>query len=62
MGLCGKEALALPTELPVRTRSSLASEFELIALASLLPWGLSLLLASHDPAMAHALVLAGQFG
>jgi len=52
----------LPTELPGRTRSALASEFELIALASLLPWCLSLLLAYHDPAIAHAYLLTGQLG
>jgi len=52
----------LPTELPVRTRSPLASELELITLASLLPWCLSLLLAYHDPAIAQAFLLMGQLG
>ncbi|WP_409189465.1 hypothetical protein [Bradyrhizobium sp. RDM4] len=52
----------MPTELPVRTRFPLASEFQLIALASFLPWCLSLLLAHHDPAVAHAFLLTGQLG
>jgi len=52
----------LPTELPVRTRSPLASEFGLIALASLVPWCLSLLLAYHHPAIAQASLLMGQLG
>jgi len=38
------------------------SEFELIALASLLPWCLSLLLAYHDPAIVQASLLMGQLG
>ena len=50
----------LLTELPVRTRSMQASELELIALASLLPWSLSLLLAFHHPTVARAFVLMGQ--
>jgi hypothetical protein len=61
-GLSRKGGVPLPTELPVRTRSPLASEFELIALASLLPWCLSLLLACHDPAVAQAFLLMGQLG
>ena len=52
----------MPTELPVRTRSMQASELELIALASLLPWCLSLLLAFHHPAITQAFVLMGQLG
>ena len=39
-----------------------ASELELIALVSLLPWCVSLLLACHIPAIAQAFVLMGQFG
>ena len=52
----------MPTELPVRTRSTHASELELIALVSLLPWCLSMLLACHHPAIARAFVLMGQLG
>lgn len=52
----------MPTELPVRTRSTHTSELELIALASLLPWCVSLLLACYHPAIAQAFVLTGQFG
>ena len=52
----------MPTELPVRTRSMQASELELIALASLLPWCLSLLLAFHHPAITQAFVLMAQLG
>jgi len=52
----------VPTELPVRTRSTQASELELIALVSLLPWCVSLLLACHVPAIAQAFVLMGQLG
>ena len=52
----------MPTELPVRTELPSAPELELIALVSLLPWCLSLLLACHVPVVAHALLLMGQFG
>jgi hypothetical protein len=54
----------VPTELPVRvrTRSTHASDLELIALVSLLPWCVSLLLAYHHPAIAQAFVLMGQVG
>lgn len=52
----------MPTDLPVRTRSTPAFEFKLIALVSLLPWCLSLLLAFHHPAMTQALQLMGKFG
>ena len=52
----------MPTELPVRTRSTHASEFGLIALVSLLPWCVSVLLAYHHPAIAQAFVLMGQLG
>jgi hypothetical protein len=54
------EAFHLPTELPVRRRSRPASELELIALASLLPWCLSVLLVRHVPAVAQAFLLMGQ--
>jgi hypothetical protein len=52
----------VPTELPVRTQSTRTSELELLALASLLPWCFSLLLACHEPAVAHAFLLMGQLG
>ncbi len=52
----------MPTELPHSTRFTPKSEFALIALASLLPWSVSLLLAYHDPAIAHAFLLLGQLG
>ncbi|MBR0797106.1 hypothetical protein JQ615_17075 [Bradyrhizobium jicamae] len=52
----------MPIELPVTTPSSPASELELIALASLLPWCLSLLLACHSSAIAQAFLLMGRFG
>jgi hypothetical protein len=52
----------VPTEPPVRTRSPQAPELEPIALVSLLPWCLSLLLAHHVPAVVQAFVLMGQFG
>ena len=58
----GKGGVPLPTELPVRTRFPLASEFQLIALASFLPWCLSLLLAHHESAIPHAFLLTGQLG
>jgi hypothetical protein len=53
----------VPTELPVRTRRSRqVSDLELMALVSLLPWCLSLLLACHDPTIAYAFWLMGQLG
>lgn len=51
----------MPTDLPARTRSTAASELKLLALAALLPWCLSLLLAYHDPAIAQAFLIIGQF-
>jgi len=55
-----KGSIALPTELPVRTRPRPASDLELIALASLLPGCLSVLLLRHVPAIAQAFLLMGQ--
>jgi hypothetical protein len=57
-----KGGIALPTELPVRRRSTATFELELMALASLLPWCLSLLLACHYPAIAHSFWLMGRLG
>lgn len=51
---------SLPTELPVRKRPRPASDLELIALASLLPGCLSVLLVRHVPAIAQAFLLMGQ--
>lgn len=50
----------MPTELPVRSRPRPASDLELIALASLLPWCLSVLLVRNVPAIAQAFLLMGQ--
>jgi len=55
-----KGGIALPTELPVKRRSRPASDLELIALASLLPWCLSVLLVRNVPAIAQAFLLMGQ--
>jgi hypothetical protein len=55
-----KGDLALPTELPVRRRSRPASGLELVALASLLPWCLSVLLVRYVPSVAQAFLLMGQ--
>jgi hypothetical protein len=52
--------IALPTELPVGKRPRPASDFELIALASLLPWCVSMLLVRQFPAIAQAFLLMGQ--
>lgn len=52
----------MPTDLPVRTLSTPAFAFGLIALASLLPLCLSLLLAYRNPAVAHAFLLMGRLG
>jgi hypothetical protein len=52
----------LPTELPIRTGSTPASELELLVLVSLVPSCLSLLLAFHDPAIAHAFLFMGRLG
>jgi hypothetical protein len=50
----------LPTQLPIRKRPRPAADFELIALASLLPWCVSVLLVRHVPAIAQAFLLMGQ--
>ncbi len=52
--------MSLPTEFPVRRRPRPASDIELIALGSLLPWCLSVLLVRHVPAIAQAFLLMGQ--
>ena len=52
--------MTLPTELPAGKRSRPASDLELIALASLLPWCVSVLLVRHFPAIAQAFLLMGQ--
>lgn len=44
------------------SKSTMVMELELIALASLLPWCLSLLLAYHVAAVTQAFVLMGQLG
>jgi hypothetical protein len=52
--------MPVPTELPVRRKPRATSEAELVALFSLLPWFVCLLLARTYPAVAHAYVLLGQ--
>jgi len=50
----------VPTDLPARHRPRVTSEAGLVALFSLLPWLICLLLARTYPAVAHAYVLLGQ--
>ena len=57
---CRKGGTPVPTDLPTRTRASVMSELELVALFSILPWLASLLLAQAYPEIANGLVLLGQ--
>ncbi len=59
-GRSAARRMSLPTELPVARRRRPGSEIELIALASLLPGFLSVLLVRHVPAVAQAFLLMGQ--
>jgi hypothetical protein len=52
--------MPVPTELPTKRKSRARSEGELVALFSLVPWIICLVLARAYPAIAHAYVLLGQ--
>jgi hypothetical protein len=50
----------VPTDLPIRPRTSIASAAKLVTLISFLPWLACLLLAHALPAVAPAFALVGQ--